>query len=121
MFVNLNNLYQIKEEFEQLHDQNEELYEHLQHVVSLTRQLQIPYKYLGDLLVTGEEGTIQPPFIRDSVLHLYQHEVQSLRKREDIDKLLSILRQLDRISYSQVFLLVLGAKPEFIRVNTIIK
>ncbi|WP_080874386.1 hypothetical protein [Oceanobacillus timonensis] len=121
MFVNLNNLYQIKEEFEELQYNDKALYEHLQHVVSLTRQLQIPYKYLGDLLVTGEEGTVNPPFIRDSVLQLYQREVKSLRERKDIEKLLSILRQLDRISYSQVFLLVMGAKPEFIRVNTIIK
>lgn len=120
MFVNLNSLYHIEEELNQLQSNYKELYEHLQHMVSLTRQLQIPYKYLGELLVAEEEPT-KPPFIRESVLQLYQKEVKLLKEQKDFEKLLFILRKLEQISYSQVFLLVLGAKPELIQVNTIIK
>lgn len=120
MFANLNSLYHIEEELDQLQRDSKELYEHLQHVVSLTRQLQIPYKYLGELLITGEEGT-KPSFIRESVLQLYQKEVNLLKEQKDIEQLLFILCHLEQVSYSQVFLLVLGARPELIQVNTIIK
>ncbi|GAA0323282.1 MULTISPECIES: hypothetical protein [Oceanobacillus] len=120
MFVNINSLYLIEEELDQLQRDYRELYEHLQHIVSLTRQLQIPYKYLGELLVRNEEAT-KPPFIRESVIHLYQKEVNLLKEQKDFEKLLSILQRLEQVSYSQVFLLVLGAKPELIQVNTIIK
>jgi len=120
MFVNINSLYQIEEELDQLQRDYRELYEHLQHIVSLTRQLQIPYKYLGELLVRKEEAT-KPPFIRESVILLYQKEVNLLKEQKDFEKLLSILQRLEQVSYSQVFLLVLGAKPELIQVNTIIK
>ncbi|GAB2570537.1 hypothetical protein [Gracilibacillus alcaliphilus] len=120
MFASLNNLYQAESELRRLSRNYIGLYERLKHVVSLTRQLQIPYKYLGEVLVKGEAAT-PPPFIRDSVLELYLGEVQQLKEDEDIDQLLRMLNESEQISYSQVFLLVLGAKPEFIQVNTIIK
>ncbi|MCT1902902.1 hypothetical protein [Oceanobacillus sojae] len=120
MFVDLNSLYLIEEELDRLQRNYKELYEHLQHLVSLTRQLQIPYKYLGELL-TAEEEAARPPFIRESVLQLYQKEVNLLKEQKDFEELLAVLQHLEQVSYSQVFLLVLGAKPELIQVNTIIK
>ncbi|WP_066191085.1 MULTISPECIES: hypothetical protein [Gracilibacillus] len=121
MLANLTNLYDLKEELNELGRNHPALYEKLKHVVSLTRQLQIPYKYLGELVENGYVDTPQPAFIRESVLQLYQTEVEKLRTDEDIEQLLRLMKDSEATSYSQLFLLVLGANPEFIRINTIIK
>lgn len=52
-----------------------------QHVTSFTRQLQIKYKYLADLITRWSQRTSDPRFIKESVLEILILEVDKLGKR----------------------------------------
>ncbi|SDL94092.1 hypothetical protein [Sediminibacillus halophilus] len=113
--ASLTEIYQAKEDIEQLKQQKPELYEQLLHVVSLTRQLQIKYGYLGSLLMEENTPKYQPKFVRESVLSLYLEEVEKLKKRQDIELVRDIIERNHRVSESKICLLLLGAKPELLQ------
>lgn len=121
MLAGLNDLYEAKEDLDALKQDCPELSEHLVHVVSLTRQLQIKYGYMGSLLMDEDLPEYKPKFVRGSILHLYQQEVQKLKDHPRIDELKSVMRKHRSISDSKLFLLTLGAKPELLQGSTIIK
>ena len=59
------------------------MYEKLEYIASLTRQLSINYKYLGLLMFSDNREIIQnkrPTLIRESVLKLYEQEVKKLKR-----------------------------------------
>ncbi|WP_026571645.1 MULTISPECIES: hypothetical protein [Sediminibacillus] len=118
--ASLSEIYQAKEDIEHLKQQKPELYEHLLHVVSLTRQLQIKYGYLGSLLME-ETPKYQPEFVRESVLSLYLEEVEKLKNRADINLVKDIIERHRQVSESKICLLLLGAKPELLQGSTIMK
>ncbi|QTM98806.1 hypothetical protein ERJ70_05540 [Sediminibacillus dalangtanensis] len=113
--ASLTEIYQAKADIEQLKQQKPELYEQLLHVVSLTRQLQIKYGYLGSLLMEESTPKYQPKFVRESVLSLYLEEVEKLKKHQDIGLVRDIIERNRQVSESKICLLLLGAKPELLQ------
>ncbi|WP_082234893.1 hypothetical protein [Halobacillus massiliensis] len=121
VMAGLNDVRKAKEDIEELRSNNEDLYEQLTHVVSLTRQMQLKYGYMGSLLMDEELPEYKPKFVRDSILDLYQKEVQQLKEHEDINEVKELLRRNSKVGESKIFLLILGAKPELIQGSTFIK
>lgn len=121
MVAGMNELHEVKKDVESLKQQYPELNEQLVHVVSLTRQLQLKYGYMGSLLRDKELPDYQPQFVRDSILSLYQEEVRKLKEHPHIVQLKDIMKKHRQVSDSKLFLLILGAKPELLQGSTIIK
>ncbi|MFI8684611.1 hypothetical protein [Rossellomorea sp. NPDC077527] len=121
MVAGMNELHEAKKDVEALKQDYPELNEQLVHVTSLTRQLQLKYGYMGSLLRDKELPDYEPQFVRDSILSLYQEEVQKLKEHPNIVKLKDIMKKHRQISDSKLFLLILGAKPELLQGSTIIK
>ena len=121
MVAGMNELHEVKKDVELLKQQYPELNEQLVHVVSLTRQLQLKYGYMGSLLRDKELPDYQPQFVRDSILSLYQEEVRKLKEHPHIVQLKDIMKKHRQVSDSKLFLLILGAKPELLQGSTIIK
>lgn len=119
MVAGLNQLYDVKEDLDKLKLKYPELSEQLVHVVSLTRQLQLKYGYMGSLLMDEDLPAYEPKFLRGSVLHLYQQEVQKLKDHSDIDQLTQVMQKHKDINDSKIFLLTLGAKPELLQGSAI--
>ncbi|MCA1060207.1 hypothetical protein LCL96_14810 [Rossellomorea aquimaris] len=121
MVAGMNELHEAKKDVEALKQDYPELNEQLVHVTSLTRQLQLKYGYMGSLLRDKELPDYEPQFVRDSILSLYQEEVQKLKEHPNIVQLKAIMKKHRQISDSKLFLLILGAKPELLQGSTIIK
>ncbi|MGD6846168.1 hypothetical protein [Rossellomorea aquimaris] len=121
MLAGMNELHEAKKDVESLKQEYPELNEQLIHVVSLTRQLQLKYGYMGSLLRDKELPDYEPKFVRGSILSLYQEEVQKLKENPNIVQLKDIMKKHRQISDSKLFLLILGAKPELLQGSTIIK
>lgn len=121
MIAGLNKIYRAKEDLEEIKKQNSELYEQLLHVVSLTRQLQIKYGYMGSLLMDEDLPEYKPKFVRESVLSLYQREVHKLKEHLEINVVKDLMKKHRDVGDSKLFLLILGAKPDLIQGSTIIK
>ena len=121
MLAGMNELHEAKKDVESLKQEYPELNEQLVHVVSLTRQLQLKYGYMGSLLRDKELPDYEPKFVRGSILSLYQEEVQKLKENPNIVQLKDIMKKHRQISDSKLFLLILGAKPELLQGSTIIK
>ncbi|MBM7553041.1 hypothetical protein [Thalassobacillus pellis] len=121
MLAGLNDLYDAKKDLEELKQNSPDLAEQLIHVVSLTRQLQLKYGYMGSLLMDKDLPEYEPKFVRGSILHLYQKEVQKLKNNPEVNKLKEVMRKHQKITDSKLFLLTLGAKPELLQGSTIIK
>lgn len=121
LLAGLNDFYRAKEDLEALKQEHPALYDHWLHVVSLTRQLQIKYGYLGSLLMEEECLECKPEFVRESVLSLYQEEVGKLKAHPEIYHVKEIIEKNRNIGDSKLFLLMLGAKPELLQGSTIIK
>ncbi|MBM7585515.1 hypothetical protein JOC86_002057 [Bacillus pakistanensis] len=121
MIAGLNEIYKAKTDLDELKQHHSELNEQLLHVVSLTRQLQIKYGYMGSLLMEEDLLKYRPKFIRESVLSLYQTEIQKLKEHPEISMITDLMKRYRHIGYSKIFLLMLGAKPEAIQGSNIIK
>ena len=119
--ASLGDLYAAKEDFGELRNQHSEVYEQLLHVVSLTRQLQMKYGYMGSLLMDEDITVYEPEYMKDSILTLYQKEVQKLTDHQDVDVVRQTLTKHREIGYPKLFLLILGAKPEMLKGSTIFK
>ncbi|MFC7062075.1 hypothetical protein [Halobacillus seohaensis] len=121
MLAGLDDIYSAKEDLEQLKQEDGELYERLHHVVSLTRQLQIKYGYMGSLLMEEKLPKYEPKFVRESILSLYQSEVQQLKDHSEINRVKDLLKKHQKVGDPKIFLLILGAKPELLQGSTIIR
>jgi hypothetical protein len=121
MLESLHDLNNAKNDVESLKHEYPELNEQLVHVVSLTRQLQLKYGYMGSLLRDKELPDYEPRFVRGSILTLYQQEVRKLKDHPHILQLKELMKKNRNISDSKLFLLILGAKPELLQGSTIIK
>ncbi len=121
MVAGMNELHEAKRDVEELKQEFPELNEQLVHVVSLTRQLQLKYGYMGSLLRDKELPDYEPQFVRGSILDLYQQEVRKLKEHPNISKLKNIMKKHRQVTDSKLFLLILGAKPELLQGSTIIK
>lgn len=119
--ASLDELYEAKKDLEEVSRRNPEVYEILTHVVSFTRQLQIKYGYMGALLMEEDLTATYPEFVKDSILSLYQKEVDKLKKHEDFPVVKEVLDQYRDIGDAKLFLLILGAKPELLKGSTIMK
>ncbi len=121
MLESLHDLNDAKKDVESLKHEYPELNEQIVHVVSLTRQLQLKYGYMGSLLRDKELPDYEPRFVRGSILTLYQQEVKKLKDHPQVIQLKELMKKHRNISDSKLFLLILGAKPELLQGSTIIK
>ncbi|OIU72789.1 hypothetical protein [Rossellomorea aquimaris] len=121
MLESLHDLNDAKKDVESLKHEYPDLNEQLVHVVSLTRQLQLKYGYMGSLLRDKELPDYEPRFVRGSILTLYQQEVRKLKDHPQVIQLKELMKKHRNISDSKLFLLILGAKPELLQGSTIIK
>ncbi|KSU59478.1 hypothetical protein AS034_18800 [[Bacillus] enclensis] len=121
MLESLHDLNDAKKDVESLKHEYPELNEQIVHVVSLTRQLQLKYGYMGSLLRDKELPDYEPRFVRGSILTLYQQEVRKLKDHPQVIQLKELMKKHRNISDSKLFLLILGAKPELLQGSTIIK
>ncbi|WP_252315622.1 hypothetical protein [Sinobaca sp. H24] len=117
----LHDIQRAKEDLHQLKQTHPSLYEQFHHVVSLTRQLQVRYSYLGGLLTDRTSEDDRPAFMKESVLDLYMEEVQQLKARDDFSALSNLLEAHDHVGCSKLSLMVLGARPEMIQGSSFIK
>lgn len=117
----LHDIQQAKEDLNELKQKHPALYEQFHHVVSLTRQLQIRYSYLGGLLTGQAAEEDEPAFMKESVLALYMEEVRQLQIRSDFPELSALLKANDHVGCSKLSLMVIGARPEMIQGSTFIK
>ncbi|RIO10779.1 hypothetical protein [Mammaliicoccus sciuri] len=121
MFASTNEIYNVQDDILSLEKKQPHFFKNVEHVVSLTRQLQIHYQYLGELINGIDKVESQPPFIKDSVLQIYTEEVKKITEDENVDTLINIFENHQDVKYAQIFLLILGAKPKLVFENTIIK
>ncbi|MFC0524329.1 hypothetical protein ACFFGV_12200 [Pontibacillus salicampi] len=117
----LDELYRAKAAIENVKAEEPELYENMLHVVSLTRQLQIPYHYMGCKLLHPNSSTHEPAHVKGSVLDLYHQEINKLLNESQFHLLREVLHTHQHIGYAKFSLLMLGARPEKIKGSTIIK
>ena len=124
MFTEMEELNQAKLDLKKLRNEFPSMYEKLEYIASLTRQLSIHYKYLGLLMFSYNPKTIQnerPTLIRESVLKLYEQEVKKVKKDSNFVIFKDMMLKFQNVNYSQIFLIILGAEPSFVFKNTIIK
>lgn len=124
MVNEMDELTQFKLDLKALREESPLLYEQLEYIASLTRQLSIHYKYLGLLMFSSNNEVIQnnrPILIRDSVLELYEREVEKVKENNEFEYVNEMILKFQFVAYSQIFLIVLGAEPSFVFNNTIIK
>ncbi|KHE68021.1 hypothetical protein [Halobacillus sp. BBL2006] len=119
--ASLGELTAAKEDFEELKRTHPDVFDQLLHVVSLTRQLQIKYGYMGSLLMDEDLKPYHPEYVKESILSLYQKEVGKLTAHEDVQIVQDRLNKHKKVGYPKLFLLILGAKPEMLKGSTIIK
>ena len=124
MINEMEELNQVKLDLKKLKNKFPNMYEKLEYIASLTRQLSIHYKYLGLLMFSDNPKTIQnerPTLIRESVLKLYEQEVEKVKNDRDFIFFKDMMLKFQNVKYSQIFLIILGAEPSFVFNNTIIK
>ena len=124
MINEMEELNQVKLDLKKLKNKFPNMYEKLEYIASLTRQLSIHYKYLGLLMFSDNRENIQnerPILIRESVLKLYEQEVAKVKKDSDFVFFKDMILKFQNVDYSQIFLIILGAEPGFVFNNTIIK
>ena len=124
MINEMEELNQVKLDLKKLKNKFPNMYEKLEYIASLTRQLSIHYKYLGALMFSDNRENIQnerPILIRESVLKLYEQEVAKVKKDSDFVFFKDMMLKFQNVDYSQIFLIILGAEPGFVFNNTIIK
>ena len=124
MFTEMEELNQAKLDLKKLRNEFPSMYEKLEYIASLTRQLSIHYKYLGVLMFSDNRENIQnerPTLIRESVLKLYEQEVEKVKNDRDFIFFKDMMLKFQNVKYSQIFLIILGAEPSFVFNNTIIK
>ncbi|MYL20801.1 hypothetical protein GLW04_12940 [Halobacillus litoralis] len=119
--ASLGELYEAKEDIQDIRTRYPDVYAILNHVVSFTRQLQIKYGYMGALLMEEELDACRPEFIKGSILSVYQQEVNQLKNHEDFPVVQEFLNKHREVGDAKLFLLILGAKPELLRGSTIMK
>lgn len=124
MINEMEELNQIKLDLKKLRNEFPSMYEKLEYIASLTRQLSIHYKYLGALMFSDNRENIQnerPTLIRESVLKLYEQEVAKVKKDTNFVFFKDMILKFQNVDYSQIFLIILDAEPGFVFNNTIIK
>lgn len=124
MINEMEELNQVKLDLKKLRNKFPNMYEKLEYIASLTRQLSINYKYLGLLMFSDNREIIQnkrPTLIRESVLKLYEQEVKKVKKDSNFVIFKDMMLKFQNVKYSQIFLIILGAEPSFVFKNTIIK
>lgn len=124
MINEMEELNQVKLDLKKLKNKFPNMYEKLEYIASLTRQLSINYKYLGLLMFSDNREIIQnkrPTLIRESVLKLYEQEVKKVKKDSNFVIFKDMMLKFQNVNYSQIFLIILGAEPSFVFKNTIIK
>ncbi|MEB7717964.1 MULTISPECIES: hypothetical protein [Staphylococcus] len=124
MINEMEELNQIKLDLKKLRNEFPSIYEKLEYIASLTRQLSIHYKYLGVLMFSDNRENIQnerPTLIRESVLKLYEQEVAKVKKDTNFVFFKDMILKFQNVDYSQIFLIILDAEPGFVFNNTIIK
>ncbi|RSL35221.1 hypothetical protein D7Z54_01210 [Salibacterium salarium] len=104
-----------KNKIEQLNLFSPNLFDNLVHVVTLTKQMQLRYEYLGSLIMEEDSNRFVNQHIRTSLLELYQKEVQNLKHHpedQEVEQLFSMYRS---IGYKNICKMVLGESPESLK------
>src|SRR5699024_2361151 len=124
MINEMEELNQVKLDLKKLKNKFPNMYEKLEYIASLTRQLSIHYKYLGLLMFSDNHEINQNKranLIRKSVLKLYEQEVKKVKKDSNFVIFKDMMLKFQNVKYSQIILIILGAEPSFVFKNTIIK
>lgn len=119
MYANKNTIDTIHTELNRIKVEFPELYGRIEHVSSFARQLQVKYRYLADL-IAEEDNEPEPKFIKASVLALLVDEVEKLRITPEFEEFLHLLKNNNHDDAPEIFLLILGARPETVVNNAII-
>lgn len=119
MYANQQTIQQMQNDLEYINLEHPQLYSRIQHVTSFARQLQVKYRYLADL-ITDECREPNPKFIQSSVLDLLVLEVDKLKDTPHFEVFLNLLNSNKHSDAPEMFLLVLGARPEAVVNNAII-
>lgn len=96
-------------------------FKNLIHIINLTRTLQFKYHYMGSLLLDEDSSQYFPSFVPESVLDLYQKEIQKFKDMPDSAEVLKLFADYQSIGYAKLSLLVLGKKPEALLGALVIK
>ncbi len=110
--TSLEKLYEARHAGDQIKTQTPGLYEDLIHLVSLTRQLQFRYQYLGSLLTDENTEKSAPVHAKQSVISLYLQEVNDFRSSEYAEVIKKLFLNYKDCGYNNICLLLLGKSPE---------
>ncbi|HZG71415.1 MAG TPA: hypothetical protein VEY51_07725 [Chondromyces sp.] len=108
----LDELKQAKETIDSFKEDYPSFFEKIIHVVNLTRALQFKYQYMGCLLMDEDPGKAAPDFIQESILRLYQRELQEIKNHLQFEKLKQIFMIYRDIEYTKIFQLIQSHSPE---------
>lgn len=113
--TSLENLYQTKKASEQLKNNYPEAFEKLLHLISLTRQLQFRYQYMGCLLTGEDYSKYSPKHTRKSIINLYLQEVNNIKNVDNDAALKQFFSNNKECGYDNISKLVIGTSPEFLK------
>ncbi|WP_141430645.1 hypothetical protein [Bacillus sp. 03113] len=117
----LGDLNKTKDYLREVQQFHPEFYEKLLYIVSLTRQLQFKYAYLGSLIKDKDPMDNSPSNVNGYVLRLYNQQVQKLKDKQDNALLNQIFADPYEVGFAKICLLILGRAPESLLGSSIIK
>ncbi|WP_085524227.1 hypothetical protein [Tuberibacillus sp. Marseille-P3662] len=99
----------------QLKAKQPDVFSQLLHMISLTRQLQLKYEYMGRLFMGEEPGEASPRFVKESVVRLYESEVMNVKEQDEAEVIKQIFSNYKHIGYENLSLLALGNTPDSLK------
>lgn len=108
----LTDLEQVCQALENLKKNYPNIHKKLVEMVYLTRALNFKFQYMGALLMDKDPSEFIPNSVHDSVLRLYNRELQALKDDSDFHELQQIISKFAQTGFTNISHLLLGTEPE---------
>ncbi|MFD2657361.1 MULTISPECIES: hypothetical protein [Gracilibacillus] len=107
-------LQDIQVAIEQLKAEDPDQFEQFKNIITLTRQLQYSFQYLGCLIMDEDPSGFLPKVQDSYVLSIYEREIEKLKEEHSLDKVKQILATYKEVSYDHICKLLLGKEIEML-------
>lgn len=108
----ITDLEQVCQALENLEKNYPNIHKKLVELVYLTRALNFKFQYMGALLMDKDPAEFTPNSVHDSVLRLYDRELQALKDDPDFSELEQIIHKFAQTGFTNISHLLLGTNPE---------
>ncbi|SFL53333.1 hypothetical protein SAMN04487943_10297 [Gracilibacillus orientalis] len=112
--ANKKNLQDVQYAIQDLKAEDPAQFVQFKNVISLTRQLQYSFQYLGCLIMDEDASEFSPEVQNSYVLSIYQQEIDKLKKEYCLDKVQQLLATYQEVSYHHICKLILGKEMEML-------